>query len=317
MGFSIGKVFTPIENAMKAFCEVDSIYLPRANYSPLSLWQNIRYALKKVRSEKYDIIHITGAEHYLLPFLRDQKSVVTVHDLGFYTNLKQDLRTALKKRLWIDTLKYATRVTFISDKSKIEAENLITLKPDQASVIFNPVGAEYTYTKKKFNSSSPVILHIGTKSNKNLHNTIIALSKFKCTLRIVGKLTPDQISLLEHYNINYENVFDISNEDILKEYQQCDIVNFPSFYEGFGMPIIEGEAVGRVVITSNISPMKEVANGSAILVDPHDVKSLDCGYHEALTNYDKYIQLGLKNINNYSMDIIVKQYADLYKRILK
>ena len=72
MGFSIGKVFMPIEEEMRKYAEVDSLELPCANYSPRSMWNNVKAAKEKVRKKHYDIVHITGAEHYLLPFLRNR-----------------------------------------------------------------------------------------------------------------------------------------------------------------------------------------------------------------------------------------------------
>ena len=81
LGYSIGKVFRSIEEEMKKYAEVDAIYLPEPNYSLKGLWKNIRYAQKYCKRKKYDIIHITGTEHYLIPFLK-QCVVVTIHDLG-------------------------------------------------------------------------------------------------------------------------------------------------------------------------------------------------------------------------------------------
>lgn len=69
MGFSIGKVFRPIEEEMKKYAEVDSIYMPTSQYSLNSIWQNIKTTRKAINSKKYDIVHITGTEHYLIPFL--------------------------------------------------------------------------------------------------------------------------------------------------------------------------------------------------------------------------------------------------------
>lgn len=89
MGFSIGKVFRPIEQQMKKLYKVDSIYLPNRNYTPYSLVKNILYTKQYIRRKKYDIIHITGTEHYLLPFLTSYNTIITVHDLGFYTGQKK------------------------------------------------------------------------------------------------------------------------------------------------------------------------------------------------------------------------------------
>ena len=78
MGFSIGKVFRPFEEEMKKYAEVDSIYMPTSQYSLNSIWQNIKTTRKAINSKKYDIVHITGTEHYLIPFLLGEKVVVTV-----------------------------------------------------------------------------------------------------------------------------------------------------------------------------------------------------------------------------------------------
>ena len=91
MGYSIGKVFYPIEREMKNNCQVDSIKLPCSNYSITSLWKNVRSLIHKLKDEKYDIVHITGTEHYLLPFLTSYNTIITVHDLGFYTEQKKNV----------------------------------------------------------------------------------------------------------------------------------------------------------------------------------------------------------------------------------
>ncbi len=57
MGFSIGKVFKPIEQEMRKYGDVDSIELPCANYSLRSMWRNIQAARSAVRQKHYDIVH--------------------------------------------------------------------------------------------------------------------------------------------------------------------------------------------------------------------------------------------------------------------
>lgn len=318
MGFSIKKVFAPIEEAMQEYCEVDSFYLPSTNYSPLSLLKNIRATVQKCKSKKYDIVHITGVEHYLLPFLRQNNTIVTVHDLGFYTNNKLSIIKSLWKfYIWIYPINFASRVTFISEKSKAEADRLLTLEPNKSQVIWNPVDTTFKYVPKKLNQNKPTVLHLGTKDNKNLRGTIKALAKTSCHLRIVGKLTDDTLSLLNENDIEYSNVYNITDQQILEEYINCDIVSMVSFYEGFGMPIIEGQATGRVVVTSNVSPMKEITNGSAVLVDPYSIESIKSGYRNASENYAHYVELGLRNIERFQKSNIVKKYCNLYKNLIK
>ena len=135
-------------------------------------------------------------------------------------------------------------------------------------------------------------------------------------MRIVGKLSTEDLKSLHDNDIEYSCCSNISDEELLEEYRCCDIVNFPSLYEGFGMPIIEGQATGRVVVTSNISPMKEVAGGASVLVNPHDVLSIRKGYLEAINNGDKYIEKGLKNVKRFTVSSISSQYFNLIKELL-
>ena len=315
MGFSIGKVFKPIEEEMRKYGEVDSVELPCANYRLKSMWRNIKTAQNALKMKHYDVVHITGAEHYLLPFLRKENTVMTVHDLGFFTNHKFGLRAFKKYFLWIRTLPFASYVTFISEKSEKEALNLVKLKNRKHSAVLNPVGSDFVPYPKKINIECPVILHVGTNENKNLESTAIALKDFPCKLRIVGNLTDGQRLVLKLYGINYEQVSNLTDEEILQEYINCDYVNFPSLYEGFGMPIIEGQAIGRPVLTSNLSPMKEVANGAAIIVDPTKPEDIRRGYDEMRQQADELVERGFVNVKRFALDKITRQYFEIYKLI--
>lgn len=87
------------------------------------------------------------------------------------------------------------------------------------------------------------------------------------------------------------------------------------------MPIIEGQKVGRIVLTSNISPMKDVAADGAVLVDPFDVTSIREGYIKILSMSDderqNLIDRGQKNCVRFNADVIAKKYIDVYKEIEK
>lgn len=316
MGFSIGKVFRPIENEFKKYADVDSVYLPVPNYSFKGLWMNIRCVLKYCKKKKYDIIHITGSEHYLLPFLINEKVIITIHDVGFYTNNKRSYKNILKYILWIKSLPLASYITFISEKTKNEVLRFVNLKSDRYSVVFNPISSEFINSPKVFNKEYPTILHIGTGSNKNIETTAIALKGFPCKLNIVGKLTEGQKMILNLYQIDYECVYGLTDNEILDAYRNCDIVNFPSLYEGFGMPIIEGQSIGRPVLTSNLSPMNEVAGNASVLVDPVCPNSIRAGYDFLLTQVEDYIEKGFENVKRFALPRIVKQYLDIYNKIL-
>lgn len=317
MGFSIGKVFRPIETEMKKFADVDSIYMPVKGYSFIALHNNIMFVRKILSICHYDIVHITGTENYLIPFIRgNAKIVVTVHDFLSMVNIKNPLKRWVKSLLFIRTLKMADKVVFISVFSRNECNKYVDLEIGRVCVIHNPLDPKYSYSPKVINRESPVLLHIGTTPNKNLLRTIAALKGMSWHLRIVGPLSVVVLRALNDCNVQYSNVYNLSEEEIIKEYQNCDFVNFPSTYEGFGMPIIEGGAIGRVVITSNLAPMNEVAGGSCPLVDPYSIESIKLGYKDAIGNSESYIQIGLENAKKYAIDEVTSKYYSLYKELL-
>lgn len=317
MGYSIGKVFAPIETTVAEYEEVDSLYMPAYGYSLKSLLQNISVVRKKVAQEQYDVIHITGQENYLIPFLDKSKLVVTVHDLDSIISSEHGIAGRIKHLCFINTISSARYLTCISEKSKKEVINNCKVEADKITVIPNCVDSAFSYSPKAINKKCPTILHIGVNPNKNLKRTISALQGIDCHLRIVGPKQDVDFEMLNNSGIDYSLVSDLSNDEILQEYRNCDIVNFPSLYEGFGMPIIEGQAIGRTVVTSNISPMKEVAGDGAVLVDPKNVTSMHNGYIEAIHNSQKYIQRGLENVRRFEVSKIVKQYLELYHNIIE
>ena len=125
---------------------------------------------------------------------------------------------------------------------------------------------------------------------------------------------------MKEYNIYYTNKKNLTNDEILTEYIECDIVSFPSLYEGFGVPIIEGQAIGRPVLTSNISPMKEVAGENYYLINPHDVNDISQGFKNIIQNTElrnNLISNGLTNAKKYNSKIVANSYLDLYQRVMK
>ena len=91
----------------------------------------------------------------------------------------------------------------------------------------------------------------------------------------------------------------VSDEAMFEAYSEADILLFCSTIEGFGMPILEAQTVGRVVVTSNISAMPEVAGDGACFVDPLSIKAIRAGIEQVLNdeNYrNSLIINGLKNV---------------------
>jgi glycosyltransferase involved in cell wall biosynthesis len=175
-----------------------------------------------------------------------------------------------------------------------------------------------TTTKK--DSKVFKILHIGTSANKNLTNVIRSLSNINCTLIIVGKILPKDSDLLEKHHIDFKNYINISNKKIISLYQDANLLTFPSFHEGFGLPIIEAQMAGTPVITSKISPMKEVSGNAAHLVDPNSVSDIRNGILKIIDSsalQNKMREEGLKNTERYSVKIVTVKHIELYRKTLE
>ncbi|MDR2407243.1 MAG: glycosyltransferase family 4 protein [Bacteroidales bacterium] len=316
-GFSIGRVFEPISSELGKLHEVSNWYMPCHQSNVQAVLRNILYAKKVI--QKNAINHITGDIYYLCWFLPRKNLVVTVHDIGFYTTRRKNIKLFFKYIGWILPLKRAEKVIFISETTKKVVLKHLKLREEQMEVIWNPVSSEYRKTDKRFNKDKPVILHLGMGIQKNLRNLIPALKGIACHLRLVGVLRNEYKQLLEEYKIEYSCVSNLTDKEVVKEYANCDIVNFISWHEGFGMPIVEGQASNKPVVTSNILPMAEIAGDGACLVDPYSQQEIRNAYKRIIEddNYRESVRIkGYENSKRFNVTEIAKQYLYVYCEIL-
>ncbi len=126
------------------------------------------------------------------------------------------------------------------------------------------------------------------------------------------------LDALREYKIDFSNEYNISNERLLEKYKECDILSFVSTFEGFGMPIVEANCVERVVITSQLSSMPEVANDAACLVNPYDVADIRKGILLLIRNEqyrNQLIKNGRTNKLRFNADVIAKSYLQVYQQM--
>lgn len=312
-GFSIYKVSKPIIDRIE---NKENLFLPKHGGSLIVLLQNLYFILKN--RQRGAIHHITGDVHYGILALLGYKSVLNVHDtVSLDFNQSSKLKKRLIEYIWYRLpLRLATKVTCISEQTKLSLEKLTKRKDIQ--VIHDPIDTTLRPKELAPISEYPKILFIGTKENKNLIRCFEALKDIKCQITIVGKLKGNQIDKLHELDLKYHNKWNLSDEELNEEYYNCDIVSFCSLYEGFGMPALEANQVGRPVLCSDIPVLKEVAGEAACYANPYDVSSICEAYHKLIEN-DSYrrqlVDNGRKNVKRFLPDNIIEEWIDLYSKL--
>jgi glycosyltransferase involved in cell wall biosynthesis len=270
---------------------------------------------------KADIYHITGHIHYMALVLPVNNTVLTIHDLVILRMRKGFRRFVLKKLLFDLPVKRLKYITVISENTKRELIECTNCADAKIRVIENPIRDDFIAPKtREFDPEHPVILQVGTSPVKNLPGLTTALKGVKCSLRIIGPLDEAHVAALIQNGIDYENRVGLTDEELRDEYLNADMVVFCSTYEGFGLPIIEAQATGTPLITSNLSPMKEVAGDGALLADPHDPESIKNAVQRLIDEREtrnSVVEKGRANVKRFSSPHIAECYAKLYFEILE
>jgi glycosyltransferase involved in cell wall biosynthesis len=283
------------------------------------IWQRYRSvkALEKVVNKmRPDLTHVTGDVHFLMWGIARGKRILTIHDLGFLRDAK-GLKYQLLRYFWlIGPVKKAHAITCVSTATKNEILRYLP-KARRIHVIPTVIDPRFKKQEKAFNMECPNILLLGSAPNKNLKRVLKATQGLNVRLSIVAKLDREELELLQ--NQSYELSESIPFEALLEKYKQADIVALCSTHEGFGMPIIEAQATGRVVITSNCSSMPDVAGNGALFVDPFSVSSIKEGLQKLIFDAglrSKLITAGFENCRRFAPDLVAQQYVQLYRSLL-
>jgi glycosyltransferase involved in cell wall biosynthesis len=249
-------------------------------------WTQIRISLEML-FQPVDVLMIPASA---LPIIHPRKSVVTIHDLGwkFYPKtftwfmrhyLEWSTRFAVKSSGKIITASEATKKDLI---------RFYQIDPHKIVVIhhgYENSSKQTAVSKQQFNLPDKYILFLSTlQPRKTLEGLIDAFKMLKQEnpeiphkLVVVGKPGWKYEKILEKINENKDIVLYlnyVSDEDRLAILLKADLLVLPSFYEGFGMQILEAFAANVPVATSKISSMPEIAGEAAVYFNPHNIKEV-------------------------------------------
>lgn len=312
---SIERLFAALEPRFADHFVVHKVVVPRQPSGFGALWVNIRHARREARG----LVHITGDAQYLATFLPRGRTVLTIHDCGYLEKLR-GWKKFLYKWIWFKLpCLFAARVTVISEATREVLERELGTIGSKLSVVENCTTIEMGRTERAFHQNCPRILQIGSGHHKNLDNLVLAVEGLDCELHIVGRLSEENQQALERREIRYKNEFAVSDERLREIYHEVDILFFASRYEGFGLPILEGNGVGIPVITSNRLSMPWVAADAALVVNPESPEEIRAALDKIVndaTLRQQLVSLGFENTKRFSAKVVAEKYMKIHKELL-
>jgi glycosyltransferase involved in cell wall biosynthesis len=265
--------------------------------------------------------HVTGDVHILTFGLPPASTILTIHDCGVL-HRRMGLRLKFLRWLWFSLPAKRSRI-IVADSlaTRDDLAAMVGVPKTKVRVIPACVSEEFTMQPiagTDGNIARWRILMLGTAPNKNLERMADSLSGFPCTVELVGNPSVAQAAAFRRNEVELIVLGDLGNAEIIAAYGRCDMVLFASTHEGFGLPILEAQAVGRPVVTANCSSMPEVAADAACLVNPFDPKSIRDGVERVIGDVkyrEHLIAMGFRNIERFRPEQIARQYAALYREI--
>lgn len=311
--FSIERMFASVRRALPS--DVD-VRLETNRFTSRGVLRRLLDALA-ARHRAGEINHVLGDVHYLTWFLPRRGSILTVHDCVSLERTRGARRFLLWLLWYWLPLQRVEHVTVVSEYTRQALARWVPGVHPEVSVIPPPVPPEFAPHPAAPRGERLRLLHVGTSENKNLTRVIEACHGLPVTLDIIGRLNRSCAARLRELGVAYENRSELGDAELLEAYRRCDALIFASTYEGFGLPILEAQAVGRPVITSRACSMPEASGGAACLVDPFDVADIRRGIRRLIDDpeyADALVRFGYENVARHAPEQVAAAYAELYRR---
>lgn len=308
------------------------------------LWKTLKYGWRSFRvgslAKKIDLNIYHGLSHELPVWIEnsDIKTVVTIHDLIYlrYPEYYSRIDRKIYDQKFRHACKVATKIHAISEQTKQDLMTYFLVPEERIRVIYqsiNPVfferasEAQKQELRKKYQLPQKFILSVGTvEPRKNLLGLLegMTLSKAYVPLVVVGKLTDYQhkVQKFIEADLNRLEVFflsQIKDDELSVLYQMAEVMVYPSFFEGFGLPVAEAQASGCPVITSYTSSLPEVGGDAALYVNPVRPEAIGKALAKVLsdsTMRDSLVSKGLINAQRYTSANYARQLKQLYNSLL-
>ncbi|EDM5282060.1 glycosyltransferase family 1 protein [Salmonella enterica subsp. enterica serovar Newport] len=297
----------------KLLCDISKEELYRKCASPLApLGLAVNIFLRK----KTDVVFLPG---YIPPLFCSKKFIITIHDLN---HLDLNDNSSLFKRLFYNFIikrgcRKAYKIFTVSNSSKERIVAWSGVNPNKIVTVYNGVSSLFNADVKPLNLGYKYLLCVGNrKTHKNEKCVISAFAKAdidpSIKLVFTGNPCNDLEKLIIQHGLSERVKFFgfVSEKDLPSLYKGSLGLVFPSLYEGFGLPVVEGMACGIPVLTSLTSSLPEVAGDAAILVDPLSEDAITKGISRLINDSElrkHLIQKGLLRAKRFNWQNVVSE----------
>ena len=287
--------------------EVSSRTFGRAGRLSTLARDAVWYPFALGRRRDADVLHCPT---YRGPLRPELPLVVTVHDLAVFRHpdaFNRWTRT-YSPRVVPRVLAAARRIIAVSDFTRRELIELLRIPEQKIHVV--PNGVEDTFTADGPAADGEYVLAVGTlEPRKNLPRLIEAARRNHVELRVVGARGWGGVEVGGN---GVRWLGEIDDAHLARLYRGALCVAYPSLYEGFGIPVLEAMACGVPVVTSRGTAMEEVADGAAVLVDPHDPGELAAGIERAAAERETLVSRGLERARSFRWDAVADATVAVY-----
>ena len=284
----------------------------------------------------FDLLHFPSEPSLYLLRSGRARTIVTVHGLASIP-LPAELHERLPRRAQLKykhLLETVERVITVSDSSKRDIVDVYEIAPERISVIYNGIDEVFSTGDAELPrldvGDRPYLLSVcATIPKKNVSavvRTLAALKERGLPHRLIhigppGSAQDALEAEVRRFNLRHDVAFlgYVSKHELASYYRSADALMFPSFHEGFGIPIVEAMASGCPVITSTAFSMPEIAGDAALLVDPYNIESMIAVTHRLLTNRslrDEMIELGRARAKRFSWNRCADETVAVYSEVL-
>ena len=326
----------------KAYCPENDNFKLKFNNWPKWLVRYLWFKLKKNKKlllGRVDVLHSSCWEAFEYPY---GKLIATIYDVSFLTHpqFHEPHNIALANDGCLSAVKYADKIIAISENTKKDIIKYFPCDPEKIKVIYLGADERFKVYDKaetdavlsKYNINKKYIFNAGSiEPRKNLIGLIKAYHSLPGTLKeeydliITGSqgwLNSDIYNTVKILGLGDKIRFTgpVPDEDLPYLYNGATIFVYPSFYEGFGLPVLEAMQCGCPVITSDVSSLPEVAGNAALLVDPEDIDDIKNSMNKLLTDEGLRKRLsikGLEQAGNFSWDKCARETLEVYEDLFK